>query len=50
MALYCHDAGIAGTERLYSDGKFPTPNGRAKLHCVTNKPLYTVTAVTIRYF
>ena len=32
---------LAGTERLYTDGKFRTPNGRAKLHCVTNKPLYT---------
>ena len=32
---------LAGTERLYADGKFSTPNGRAKLHCVTNKPLYT---------
>lgn len=28
-----------GTPRLYADGRFPTPTGRAKLYCVSAKPL-----------
>jgi len=29
----------AGTPRLYGDGVFPTPSGRARLHCVTPEPV-----------
>lgn len=28
-----------GTPRLYADGRFPTPSGRARLTCVTAEPL-----------
>ncbi|HET8617921.1 MAG TPA: nitrate reductase [Acidimicrobiales bacterium] len=30
---------LGGTPRLYADGRFPTPTGRARLHCVTPKPI-----------
>jgi len=30
---------VAGTPRLYADGVFPTPSGRAKLWCVSPEPL-----------
>jgi assimilatory nitrate reductase catalytic subunit len=29
----------AGTPRLYSDGRFGTPSGRAQLRCVTSRPI-----------
>jgi anaerobic selenocysteine-containing dehydrogenase len=28
-----------GTARLYADGRFPTPSGRAQLRCVTPQPI-----------
>jgi anaerobic selenocysteine-containing dehydrogenase len=31
---------LAGTERLYADGHFPTPSGRARLQRSTAKPIY----------
>jgi anaerobic selenocysteine-containing dehydrogenase len=34
------DAGaVAGTPRLYADGRFPTPSGRARLWCVSPEPI-----------
>jgi anaerobic selenocysteine-containing dehydrogenase len=30
---------VAGTPRLYGDGSFPTPSGRARLWCVTPEPI-----------
>ncbi|MGH9283498.1 MAG: molybdopterin oxidoreductase family protein, partial [Acidimicrobiales bacterium] len=30
---------VAGTPRLYGDGVFPTPSGRARLWCVTPEPI-----------
>jgi len=30
---------VAGTPRIYVDGVFPTPTGRAKLWCVTPEPI-----------
>ncbi|HET9443114.1 MAG TPA: molybdopterin-dependent oxidoreductase, partial [Acidimicrobiales bacterium] len=30
---------VAGTPRLYADGRFGTPTGRAKLWCVTPQPI-----------
>ena len=32
-------AEVAGTPRLYADGRFPTPSGRAKLWCVSPEPV-----------
>jgi anaerobic selenocysteine-containing dehydrogenase len=30
---------LAGTRSLYTDGRFPTPDGRARLHCVSPRRL-----------
>ncbi|HEY7072544.1 MAG TPA: nitrate reductase [Acidimicrobiales bacterium] len=30
---------LGGTERLYGDWRFPTPDGKAQLRCVTPKPI-----------
>ena len=30
---------VAGTPRIYTDGVFPTPSGRARLWCVTPQPI-----------
>ena len=38
---------VAGTPRIYADGVFPTPSGRAKLWCVTPQPI--ADAPTSRY-
>jgi assimilatory nitrate reductase catalytic subunit len=33
------DVPLGGTPRLYADWTFPTPSGRARLHCVSPRPL-----------
>ena len=38
---------VGGTARIYADGVFPTPSGRAKLWCVTPQPI--TDAPTHRY-
>ncbi len=35
----CPTGAETGTPRLYSDGRFPTPTGRAQLRCVTPQPI-----------
>ena len=33
------DTPLAGTARLYADGRFPTPSGKVRLHCVDREEL-----------